>query len=156
MKSALNCLLAASQTVRPRVRRPSVHLAGNLGSLARAAAAAAAFPFQLHSASLSGDLLIPIDHFLHFSVGSEHSRGGGGQKSASLAPMKTCTGMQRRRPCGRDLDTSQGFALLGNNSLFTFSLHFFRSSDREHETADTDFINGGGREPLSRRRPTRD
>ena len=57
MKSALNCLLAASQTVRVRPRpfaRPSVHLAGNLGSLARAAVAAvAAFPFQLHSASLS-------------------------------------------------------------------------------------------------------
>ena len=94
MKSALNCLLAASRTVRPRVRRPSVHLAGNLGSLARAAAAAAAFPFQLHSASPFLSLWRSLDS--HRSLSTFQRRVGAAERRrAKICFTRTGENMHR-------------------------------------------------------------
>ena len=163
MKSALNCLLAASQTVRPRVRRPSVHLAGNLGSLARAAAAAA-FPFQLHSASLS--LWRSLDS--HRSLSTFQRRVGAAERRRGAKICFTRTGENMHAQGCREDDhvgvirtIHTGICVLGllegtiHRSLFF--LHFLCGSGRDqHETADTDFIKGGGREPFPRRRPTRD
>ena len=89
MKSALNCLLAASRTVRASARASVVGSFSRQSRLTCTCGGGCGISIPIaFRLFLFGDLLIPIDHFLHFNVGSGQS--GGGQKSASLAPVKTC------------------------------------------------------------------
>ena len=75
MKSALNCLLAASQNVRASVVRSFSRQSRLTCTCGGGCGISIPIAFRL-PLSLSGDLLIPIDHFLHFNVGSEPLSGG--------------------------------------------------------------------------------